>query len=101
MAESGAFSWLCAELERTSGFSRLEARGTVRLTLKQAGLRAEDLTPTQAASVVEKLLPGELAARGVADAELLCRGLAHAVAVLRDERSGIAPDEVFRQLART
>ena len=37
MSAGEAFEWLCAELERSTALDRLEARGTVRLTLREAG----------------------------------------------------------------
>ena len=40
MANSTAFEWLCEQLETHTSLDRLEARGTVRLTLKEAGLEA-------------------------------------------------------------
>lgn len=100
MSESSAFSWLCTQLEGTTGFSRLEARGTVRIALKELGLLPADLTPAQASSVAEHVLPRELGARGVEGADALCRRLAAEAKTLRDERSGAAPDEIFGQLAK-
>lgn len=98
MSESSAFTWLCEQLEKQTDFSRLEARGTVRIALKESGLIPADLTPTQAASVAERVLPAELSSRGIADADVLCQRIALGVGALRDERSGASPDEVFREL---
>jgi len=101
VADSNAFTWLCSELEKTTDLSRLEARGTIRIALKQAGLLAEDLTPRQAVTVVQRVLPGELASRGIADPDRVCDRLATGVACLRDERSGASPDEIFGSLTRS
>ena len=38
VADARTFDWVCAQLEERSSLDRLEARGTVRLALKQAGL---------------------------------------------------------------
>ena len=38
---------LCEQLESSSTLDRLEARGTVRLALKQAGLEAGQVTASQ------------------------------------------------------
>ena len=38
MAGSSAFEWLCTALEESTTLERLEARGTVRIALKEAGL---------------------------------------------------------------
>ena len=99
-SESSAFTWLCAEVEKATGFSRLEARGTVRIALKEIGLVPADLTPSQAAIVALNVLAGELASRGVQQADALCRRLATEARTLRDERSGAAPDEIFGQLTK-
>jgi hypothetical protein len=97
-AESSAFAWLCDEIEKATSFSKLEARGTIRIALKEVGLLVADLTPKQAVTVAERVLPRELGSRGVADAEDLCRRLAAGVGALVDERSGAAADEVFGSL---
>lgn len=101
MTESSAFAWLCEELEAATDFSRLEARGTVRLALKAVGLLPADLTPGQAASLAEHVLPGELESRGVAGSHDLCHRLALEAGSLRDERSGAAADEIFGALSRS
>jgi hypothetical protein len=44
MADSKAFTTLCEELERASSLDRLEARGTVRLALKQAAYALDSTT---------------------------------------------------------
>jgi hypothetical protein len=48
--------------------------------------------------VLERVLPSELAGRGVADAEGLCRTLASAVSSLPDDSGGDTPDMVFQRL---
>jgi len=99
MADSTAFDCLCATLEEGSSLERLEARGTVRLALKQAGLDARTVTPDQLCVVVEKLLPGELESRGVDDPQGLC---GRALADLRSLRAlapaAETPEAVFQRL---
>ena len=75
MADSEVFDFVCSELERRTNLDRLEARGTVRLTLKQAGLEARNVTAQQMGVAVEKLLPGELESRGVTDAAQQCSSI--------------------------
>ncbi len=65
MADSLAFTAVCETLEASSSLDRLEARGTVRLALKEAGLQAAAVSPSQLRVVVEKVLPHELESRGV------------------------------------
>jgi len=98
MADAAAFDFVCEQLESQSSLDRLEARGTVRLALKQSGLEARTVSPDQMRVVVQKVLPGELATRGVEGAEALCGRLADAVARLEAAPAGDAPDEVFRRL---
>jgi hypothetical protein len=68
MASSKVFEWLCDELEGATSFDRLEARGTVRLALKASGLDARTVTPDQVTVLIEKVLAGELTARGIESA---------------------------------
>ena len=88
MADSKAFTTLCEELERASSLDRLEARGTVRLALKQAGLEANAVSASQLAVVVEKILPAELRTRGVDNPDALCGQLARTPRMRRPSRSG-------------
>jgi len=98
MAESNAFTTLCEELERTSTLDRLEARGTVRLALKQAGLEAGQATASQLAVVAEKILPEELRTRGIDDADSICGQLATVLKSMPDEATGESPEAVFKRL---
>jgi hypothetical protein len=72
MSESPGFEWLSAELEQRTALSRLEARGTVRLVLKEAGLETSSVTPAQLGVVMTRLLPTALVRRGVTEASALC-----------------------------
>ncbi len=102
MADAPAFDWMCARLEQESSLDRLEARGTVRLALKSAGLDARAVTPEQLKVVIEKILVGELETRGVEDSAGLCAGFARALdaeaARLGVEAAGETPDAVFSRL---
>jgi len=102
MADSHAFEWTCAELERASSLDKLEARGTVRLALKQAGLEARSATASQMVVVVEKVLPGELQTRGIDGADGVCAGLAAGLKDLGDDDAPDAdsPEEIFKRLGR-
>lgn len=98
MADSPAFAWTCRALEAATDLDRLESRGTVRLSLKSAGLEAATVTPRQMQVVIERVLPGELEARGVVEAVALCARFAQRV--LRVDAGEVveSPDEVFRRL---
>ena len=98
MADSTSFEFACAELERTTSFDRLEARGTVRLALKETGLEAHSVTPGQMATVMTKVLPKELATRGIEESESTCAAIAAALSDLPDEDVADTPEAVFQRL---
>jgi hypothetical protein len=99
MATSQSFTWVSQELERITSLERLEARGTLRLVLKKAGLDASTVTTRQMEVVIRELLPEELRNRGVQDdaCDHLLRGLA--AANLSDTEVLVeSPEEVFQRL---
>jgi hypothetical protein len=101
MASSSAFEWLCDSLEAATDLDRLEARGTVRIALKSAGLEAGGLTADQTKVVLEKLMPSELEGRGIDAAASICGGLAARISEIPDTgaaASGNSPEEVFARL---
>jgi hypothetical protein len=101
MSNGAIFDWLCQELERASSLSRIEARGTVRIALKHAGLEPRTLTEEQLAVVLERVLPAELAARAVDDGEGLCARLLTSLRTAGPDlaaRRADAPEDVFRRL---
>ena len=95
------FDLAADQLEQHTGFSRLEARGTLRIALKDAGLDARSVTPGQLCVVFEKVMPIELESRGVKDAADACsaviEGLANAPTPT-DEDSPTDLDGIFRRL---
>jgi len=94
------FEFVAEKLEAATDLEKLEARGTVRLALKAAGLDARSVTKEQIIVMVEKVLPGELAARGVAGAEAICAQLATATKAMDtgDGSGAESPEDVFRRL---
>jgi hypothetical protein len=100
MATSTAFEWLCEELEKATTLDRLEARGTVRIALKQAGLEVTTVTGDQLAVVLERVLPGELSGRGIEGAEGVCQQVATRLGEIpASPSSQDAPEDVFERLA--
>ena len=98
MPDSAAFEFACGQLETSSSLDRLAARGTVRIALKQAGLEARSVTPEQMTVVIQKILPAELASRGVETAQEVCQRI---LAGLRSVAAGPVsetPDAVFKRL---
>jgi len=99
LADESTFDFLCGELERASSLDRLEARGTVRIATKQAGLDPHSATPQEFAVVIEKVLPPELANRGIEDSDSLCSTLAKQVGARKaDGESRETPEAIFARL---
>lgn len=90
MGYSPVFEWVCSQLEQRTGFARIEARGTVRLALKQAGLEPQSVTSSQMQVVIARLLPAALAARRVNDSAAVCD-------VLQRELRQAAESDAFTQ----
>jgi hypothetical protein len=99
MAESRAFDFVCGELERLTQMTRLEARGTVRLALKDAGFAPDTVRAREMQVVLQRLMPKELAARGIGSAGELCSAIGAGVASLRDDAATETPEAVFGRLA--
>jgi hypothetical protein len=97
MADSAAFELVCEVLERDTSLDRLEARGTVRLAIKSAGLEARSVTPDQMAVVVKNLLSRELETRGV-DGDAVCAGLEGQLGGLEVSDVADTPEAVFSRL---
>ncbi len=98
VAEESTFDFLCGELERESSLDRLESRGTVRIAVKQAGLEPHTAMLQELAVAVEKVLPGELVARGIDDADALCAVLAKRVSEHDAGEARETPEAIFTRL---
>ncbi|MCZ6463787.1 MAG: hypothetical protein O7A09_05575 [Proteobacteria bacterium] len=102
MAGGTLFDFAAEQLEHRTDLDRLEARGTLRIALKAAGLDSRSVTAEQLQVAVEKILPTELTTRGIGDATAICERLAEAVGLFdagEDGRSrGSSPEAVFRRL---
>jgi hypothetical protein len=96
------FDFAAERLEHHTGFDRLEARGTLRIAFKAAGLDPKNLTSAQLRVVFEKVMPGELDSRGVSDVPGVCASvladLARAGGAAADA-AATNPDDIFRRLA--
>ena len=98
------FDIAAERLEASSGMDRLEARGTLRLAVKEAGLDVQNLTIPQLQAVFEKLMPKELEARGVSDAAATCKAVMKDIAnaaSAADLATSNSPDEVFKRLGES
>lgn len=99
VAASETFRLTSDEITKRTSLEAIEARGTVRIALKAAGLDPASVDGGQMAVVLERVLPGELARRGVDDAEALCAALAAEVRTLAPQAVAVeSPENVFRRL---
>ena len=100
--DAALFDFAANSLQLHSPFDRLEARGTLRIALKAAGLAPNNLTESQLQVVFEQVMPGELDSRGVSDVTAICAAV---IADLESVRGAAAddsvtsPDDIFRRLA--
>lgn len=98
MAESAAFTHLCTALESETTFSRIEARGTVRLALKSAGLDSKNISIEQMKVILERVFPRELENRGVPDPEGVCQMLIRGLSQVTPDTTTDTPEDVFSRL---
>jgi hypothetical protein len=73
--DSDFFALVAEELDHKTDLDRLEARGTLRIAFKKAGVDASDFTFEELAAVFVNLMPQELKDRGVDDPDAVCRGV--------------------------
>jgi hypothetical protein len=99
MADGKAFDHVCAQLESATALDRLAARGTVRIALKGAGLDPSTTTSAQMRVIVQRVLPKELAARGVSNAEAVCAAIVESLGAIQDAVKDKSPEAVFARLA--
>jgi hypothetical protein len=98
MNERSPFDRVADELERISSLNRLEARGTLRLALKEFGFEPKNIAANQLKVVIEKCLPASLIGLGIVEGEAIAKQLA---AGLVDAPSGddrASPEAIFARL---
>jgi hypothetical protein len=98
MADSEVFDFVCEQLEQCTNFDRLEARGTVRIALKKAGVEVRTVNIEQMIVVVTKLLSKQLESCGVEDGRVHCDAILEQLAKLEVVATGDAPEDVFERL---
>ncbi len=98
MAESEVFDFVCGELESRTDLDRIEARGTIRLALREAGLEARTVNREQMSVVVTRVLRAELDSRGISDGASVCTEIDGRLATLQTEASLDTPEAVFERL---
>jgi hypothetical protein len=104
MADS-IFDFVADELENRTELVKLEARGTVRLALKEGGLNARGVTRDQMAVILTKVMPGEMLSRGIDNADAICAGILTALKTHEPtdapDRAAESPEAIFRRLAES
>jgi hypothetical protein len=99
MADSPVFEFVCGEIEQRTSLGRLEARGTVRLALKEAGLAANAVSVREMDVVLARVLPAALASRGIEGGDALCGEIRAGAARLQDGgRAAETPEAIFGRL---
>ncbi len=97
------FDFVSDELERLTRLEKLEARGTIRLALKAAGLDARTVTTLQMVTTLEKVMPHEMRVRGIDDPESICRTIVTSLRNAHPESAAASlesPEAIFRRLAQ-
>ena len=95
------FDLAAERLEHHTALDRLQARGTLRLALKQAGLEPKGINTEQLRVLFERVLPDELENRGVGEAASVCRTVMDDVAsspAIGEQPGATSPDEIFQRL---
>jgi hypothetical protein len=100
MADSPVFDRACSELEQRTSLDRLAARGTIRIALKSAGLDVAGVTAAQMGVVLRRVLPAELATRGIEDAVAVCAAIANLLAGMSFEVAQDRAAEAAATIAR-
>ena len=100
MADTALFDAVAQALQKLTAFDNLQARGTLRIALKDAGLEAKGVRPAQIRVVLERVLPSALRSRGVRDFDGVCSSLITVVDAFAAEDAGAAtdaPEDLFRR----
>lgn len=95
------FDCAAQKLESLTDLDRLEARGTTRLALKEAGLEPRSLTLSQLEAVFEKVMPQQLELRAVDDSRAVCSAVIKEVrlaGISAEASAAVSSDEIFGRL---
>jgi hypothetical protein len=95
---SDSFTIVADRLEELSDLDRLEARGTIRLAFKKAGVDVASFGLNDLEAVFATIMPEELEARGCDDARAICDVLVKSLAGDIPEKGSRSRDEIMRRL---
>jgi hypothetical protein len=99
---SRLFDFVADAIEQRTELAKLEARGTLRLALKESGFNADSVTAHDMAVVLARVMPAELTSRGIGDAESVCAKLSNSLKEFKDaveEHGNASPESIFARLA--
>ena len=72
MSTSTVFEWVGAALQEQATLPAAQARGMLRLALRDGGVDAATVTTKEMAAVIDRLLPDRLRKGGVAEPANVC-----------------------------
>lgn len=98
MTETFCFDQAAEKLEECSSLSRLEARGTLRIALKDSGFDAKSVAPDQLRVVIDRLLPQHLRDRGILDPDRVCQLLVDSISNEASSEAHDSPEAIFARL---
>jgi hypothetical protein len=96
--DSDLFTIVADRLARLSDLDRMEARGTIRIGFKKAGVDCKCFGLDDLEAVFAKIMPRELTARGCADAEAICAAIMKSLDGDVPEVVTRSSDEIMRRL---
>ena len=96
--EASLFDLVAEKLEECSALNRLEARGTLRIALKDSGFDAKSVAPDQLRVVIERLLPQHLGERGVPAPDEVCQLLVGSIPRQGSADANDSPEAIFARL---
>jgi len=99
---SQAYQEFCRQIETCASLSDLQAMGTARILVKEAGLDSKTATSAKLSVVASKLLPRQLELLGVAGSDGVAAKVNAALAAIAPGAAAAnAPEAVFRRLGGT
>ena len=96
--DSDAFTIVADRLCSLSELDRLEARGTIRLAFKQAGVDAGCFGMGELEAVFSRIMPRELEARGCSDSQAVCKAVMSSLDGALPATGARSSDEIMRRL---
>jgi hypothetical protein len=96
--EFDTFTLVADRVSELSQLDRLEARGTLRIALKRAGVDAKHLELDEVAAIFSTIMPEELEARGCSDSAAICDAIIQSLEGDAPESASRSRDETMRRL---